>query len=117
MVLDKVMKVKVKGKEYSLCYPIKAVIGAESELPEKSLFAAVNTPTMTNFFVLLKWGLIGGGMSDLTDSETEEIWNEILETESVDSLFKRMIVPALMKSGTFGKTEKKAQGQVVAAKK
>ena len=75
--LDKTVKFKAGGKEYTVCYPLKAVMGAEQELPENSLFKAVATASLTNFYIMLKWGLIGGGMPENTPAETfDEIWGD-----------------------------------------
>ena len=74
--IDKTVKFKAGGKEYAVCYPLKAVMGAEQELPGNSLFKAVAVASLTNFYVMLKWGLIGGGMPENTPAETfDEIWS------------------------------------------
>ena len=59
--IDKNVKFKAGGKEYTVCYPLKAVMGAEQELPGNSLFKAVAVASLTNFYIMLKCGLIGGG--------------------------------------------------------
>lgn len=105
--IDKTVKFKAAGKEYSVCFPLKAVMGAEQELPGNSLFKAVATASLTNFYVMLKWGLIGGGMSENTPAETfDEIWGAVLSEMSAQDLYMKILVPALMKSGTFGKVPK-----------
>lgn len=105
--IDKTVKFKAGGKEYSVGFPLKAVMGAEQELPENSLFKAVATASLTNFYIMLKWGLIGGGMPENTPAETfDEIWGDALAEMSAQDLYIKILVPAFMKSGTFGKVPK-----------
>lgn len=105
--IDKTVKFKAGGKEYSVCFPLKVVMGAEQELPGNSLFKAVATASLTNFYIMLKWGLIGGGMPENTEpSVFDEIWGAVLAEMSAQDLYMKVLVPALMKSGTFGKVPK-----------
>ena len=105
--IDKTVKFKAGGKEYAVCYPLKAAMGAEQELPGNSLFKAVAVASLTNFYIMLKWGLIGGGMPENTPAETfDEIWAAALAEMSAQDLYMNVIVPAFLKSGTFGKVPK-----------
>lgn len=106
MILDKDLKIKIGGKEYSICFPIRRIFEAERQLPERNM-----TKTMANqplgieaMYILLKEGIRGGGV-DITNEEAEELFLQALEEIGNPDLTV-ILIAAVGKSGVFGKGKK-----------
>lgn len=111
MILDKRIAVKIRGKNYFLCFPVACIFEAEQEMQRKNLLLTFANPplSLSDTFVLFKYGIIGG---DATLREMKDTYFEELYLDAVAELTLPVIMAkvseAVNKSGILGR-EKKAQ--------
>lgn len=101
--IDRFELIKVEDKEYKLQYTIRALIGLEKELDNKSVLNTLSDPpfSFADTFTFTKWGLIGGGHKDISDDEIENVMMAFMETQNLAD-FQNTLVKALIKSGAIG---------------
>ena len=107
MIFDKDLKLKIGGKEYNLCFPVKRVFEAERQLPERNLVKTMaNQPlSIEALYILLKEGIRGGGVN-ITNEEAEQLFLQALEENSIETLML-ILIAAVGKSGVFGSGKNK----------
>lgn len=107
MTLDREKEITVHGKTYKLRYPVKSIFQIEKELGH-SLLAIVQEfgkePYISVYFVLLKWGLLGGGQN-MSEEEIEDLLEEIGNTDQFMPVGAAML-EAIVASGVFGSPKK-----------
>lgn len=107
LVLDNKVQVKIGGKDYELCLPIKCVVKAERETVAKNLIVTIteleNGPLcVEDTFTLFKYALIGGGVKA---DQAEELFLKLLEESSLRQVMG-LVLDTLGKSGVFGRRKK-----------
>lgn len=109
MTLNQEQEINVNGKAYTLKYPVKSLFKIEQELGH-SLLTVVKDfstePSISVYFVLLKWGIAGGGHV-LSNDELEALFLEIIEADQFMTV-ATAIFTALAQSGIFGSPKKVA---------
>jgi len=115
MVLDKTVEIVINGKTYKLCYPMKAIHGAEKELFQNNLLVTVAQginglpPNLSDMYTIFKWGIKGGDPErEYTDTEMEELYYTAVRQYDVITVFRKGL-EAVEKSGIMGDTTKKPQ--------
>ncbi len=112
MVLDKNVIIKIGGKDYKLCYPMKSVFGAERDLSGNNLLLLIAQgrngipANLSDMYVLFKWGFVGANPEyEKREDDVEALYYQAIEENGILGVFTSGL-EAVRKSGILGDTKK-----------